>query len=120
MYSNCSPQHLGPCWSPLSNLPWYESLLIARVHSVISVVALPSTGLLCYAGYVCNYYLKVLEYFLGLPAVLRDKKWFLVKRRESVRTSSPDTRHKKPAAANRRRLGAGYPGSDVANAERLS
>ena len=108
MYCAANLQHLGPRWEPLSNLTWFESLLIARVHPVISVVTLTSTGLLCFAGHVCNYYLKVLEWFQGLPAVLRDKKWFLVKRRKSVNASSTsETRHKRPTTANRQRLEAG-------------
>ncbi len=78
MYCVDNLQHLGLRHPALSNLTWYESLLIARVHLVISVVTLTATGLLCYAGHVCNYYTKVLEWFRGLPAVLRDKKWFLV------------------------------------------
>ena len=107
MYCEENLQHLGPRHEALSNLTWYESLLIARVHPVISVVTLLSTGMLCYAGHVCNYYLKVLEWFKGLPAVLRDKKWFLVKRRRSIHACGSDTRHKKPTTANRLRLEAG-------------
>ena len=74
MFSEENGQHLGPRREALSNLTWYESLLIARVHPVISVVTLTATGMLCYAGHVCNYYVKVLEWLRGLPAVLRDKK----------------------------------------------
>jgi len=108
MYAAENLQHLGPRYTSLSNLTWYESLLIARVHPVISVVTLTSTGLLCYAGHVCNYSLKVFEWFKGLPAVLRDKKWFLVKRRKSVHSrGDADTRHEKPTTANRQRLEAG-------------
>ena len=106
MFSAENGQHLGPRHEALSNLTWYESLLIARVHPVISVVTLTATGMLCYAGHVCNYYVKVLEWFRGLPAVLRDKKWFLVKRRRSILATAPDTRRKKPTTANRRRLEA--------------
>ena len=80
MYCYENLQHLGQRHDALSNLTWYESLLIARVHSVISVVTLTATGLLCYAGHVCNYYVKVMEWIRGLPAVLRDKKWFLIKK----------------------------------------
>ena len=54
MYSAENRQHLGPRHPALSDLTWYESLLIARVHPVISVVTLTATGLLCYAGHVCN------------------------------------------------------------------
>ena len=108
MYCEANLQHLGRRSEALSNLTWFESLLIARVHPVISVVTLTSTGLLCFAGHVCNYYLKVLEWFQGLPAVLRDKKWFLVKRRRSVHASNTvATRHKRPTTANRQRLEAG-------------
>ena len=96
--------HLGPRYPALSQLTWYESLLIALVHPVISVVTLTATGLLCYAGHVCNYYVKVFEWFRGLPAVLRDKKWFLIKRRRSIQASTSDTRQKKPTTANRLRL----------------
>ena len=67
-------QHLGERHEPLSNLTWFEGLLIARVHPVISVVTLTATWLLCYAGHVCNYYVKVLEWFRELPAALRDRK----------------------------------------------
>ena len=52
MYSEGNLQHLGERHEPLSNLTWFESLLIARVHPVISVVTLTATGLLCYAGHV--------------------------------------------------------------------
>ncbi len=106
MYCYENLQHLGQRHDALSNLTWYESLLIARVHPVISVVTLTATGLLCYAGHVCNYYVKVLEWFSGLPAVLRDKKWFMIKRRKSIRASGADTRQRKPTTANRRRLEA--------------
>ena len=37
-------QHLGPRHPAISDLTWYESLLVARVHPVISVVTLLSTG----------------------------------------------------------------------------
>jgi len=107
MYSESNLQHLGPRHEALSNLTWYESLLIARVHPVMSVITLTATGLLCYAGHVCNYYVKVLEWFRGLPAVLRDKKWFLIKRRRSINACSEERRQKKPTTANRRRLEAG-------------
>ena len=83
-------------------------MLVARVHPVISVVTLTATGVLCFAGHVCNYYLKVLDWFRGLPAVLRHKKWFLVKRRRSIQSSKSDTRQKKPTTANRRRLEAAF------------
>ena len=78
-----------------------------KYYPVISVVTLTVTGLLCYAGHVCNYYQKVFEWFRELPAALRDKKWFLIKRRRSVQASPSDTRLKKPTTANRRRLEAG-------------
>ena len=107
MYCEANKQHLGPRYSPLSNLTWYETMLIARVHPVVSVITLLSTGLLCYAGHVCNYYLKVFEWFRGLPAVLRDKKWFLVKRRRSIQSTQAEMRQKKPTTANRQRLMAG-------------
>jgi hypothetical protein len=107
MYSEWNLQHLGPRHEALSNLTWYESLLIARVHPVMSVITLTATGLLCYAGHVCNYYVKVLDWFRGLPAVLRDKKWFLIKRRRSINACAGERRQKKPTTANRRRLVAG-------------
>jgi len=94
-------------YEPLSNLTWYESLLVARVHPVMSVITMTATGLLAYAGHVCNYYVKVMEWFQELPAVLRDKKWFLIKRRKSIRASAADTKQKKPTTANKRRLMAG-------------
>ena len=107
MYCEENLQHLGPRYPALSNLTWYESLLIARVHPVISVITLTATGLLCYAGHVCNYYVKVLDWFLGLPAVLKDKRWFFVKRRKSLRCSGEEQRQKKPTTANRVRLEEG-------------
>ena len=106
MYAQTNFQHLGPRSPAISSLTWYESLLIARVHPVISVVTLTATGLLCYAGHVCNYYVKTLEWFRGLPAILRDKKWFLIKRRRSINAGTSDTRQKKPTTANRQRLEA--------------
>ena len=106
MYSKENLQHLGERHPALSALTWYESLLIARVHPVVSVITMTATGLLCYAGHVCNYYVKVMEWMEGLPAVLRDKKWFLIKRRKSIRAGTTDTRQKKPTTANRYRLEA--------------
>ena len=106
MFSEANCQHLGPRYDALSNLTWYESLLIARVHPVVSVITLTATGQLCYAGHVCNYYMKVLEWFKGLPAILRDKKWFLIKRRRSIGATAGETTQKKPTTANRRRLEA--------------
>ena len=76
MFSEANSQHLRPRDDALSNLAWYESLLIARVHPVIAVVTLIATGLLCYAGHVCNYYVKALEWFEKLPTSLRDKSLF--------------------------------------------
>ena len=52
-------QHLGEPHPAISRLTWYESLLVARVHPVISVVTLLATGSLCFAGHVCIYYVKV-------------------------------------------------------------
>ena len=40
------------------------------------MITLTAAGLLAYAVHVCNYYVKNLEWFKGLPAVLRDKKGF--------------------------------------------
>ena len=108
MFSWGNLQHLGPRHEALSNLTWYESLLVARVHPVVSVITLTATGLLCYAGHVCNYYVKVMEWFDELPGVLRDKASFLIKRRKSISATSADTRQKKPTTANRRRLEAGF------------
>ena len=104
MFSQENQQHLGPRHEALSRLTWYESLLIARVHPVISVVTLTATGLLCYAGHVTNYYMKTLEWFTELPQILRDKQWFLIKRRRSVHASEGEARQKKPTTANRNRL----------------
>jgi hypothetical protein len=72
----------------------------------MSVITLTATGLLCYAGHVCNYYVKVMEWIKDLPAVLRDKKWFLIKRRRSITACATDSQHKKPTTANRYRLEA--------------
>ena len=107
MYSEANGQHLGPRYDALSALTWYETLLIARVHPVMSVVTMAATGLLCYAGHVCNYYVKTLEWFRGLPAILKDRRWFLIKRRKSIRAPTGDTRQKKPTTANRTRLEKG-------------
>ena len=42
---------------------------------------------------------------LSLPNILQDKKYFLVKRRKSIRANDTShTRHKKPTTANRQRL----------------
>lgn len=61
MYAEADLQHLGTRSPAISSLTWYESLLIARVHPVISVFTLTATRLRCYAGHVRNYYLKDLE-----------------------------------------------------------
>ena len=50
--------------------------------------------------------MKVLDWLRGLPAALRDKKWFLAKRRRSIQSGAADVRQKKPTTANRRRLEA--------------
>ena len=73
---------------------------------MMSVITLTATGLLCYAGHVCNYYQKTMDWIRSLPAVLRDNKWFLIKRRHSIKTGHTDTRQKKPTTANRYRLQA--------------
>ena len=52
MFCSGNKQHLGEAHQALTALTWYESLLIARVHPVISVVTLTATGQLCYAGHV--------------------------------------------------------------------
>ena len=101
-------QHLGPRDPAISNLTWYESLLVARVHPVISVVTLLATGQLCFAGHVCNYFVKCFDWLRELPNLLRDKKWFLVKRRKSLRAPAQSTRQKKPTTANRERLVAAF------------
>ena len=112
MFSVQNEQHLGLKHDALSSLTWYESLLIARVHPVVSAITLTATGLLSYAGHVCNYYVKVMEWIHEFPAVLRDKKWFMVKRRRSIHASNgPSTghgAHKKPTTANRLRLEAAF------------
>ena len=107
MYSKENLQHLGERHPALSALTWYEALLIARVHPVMSVITMTATGLLCYAGHVCNYYQKVMEWVTSLPAVLRDKKWFFIKRRKSLSVAASGIRQKKPTTANRHRLEAG-------------
>ena len=105
MFSEANLQHLGPRHAEISSLTWYESLLIARVHPVVSVITLMATGVLCYAGHVCNYYVKVLEWFRELPALLRNKKWSLVKRRKSIYAWGCGLGgQKKPTTANRVRL----------------
>ena len=105
MYCRDNLQHLGDTHVALSNLTWYESLLIARVHPVVSMITMTATGMLSFAGHVINYFVKTSEWINELPARLRDKKWFLVKRGKSVRASGPDhIAHKKPTTANRQRL----------------
>ena len=99
-------QHLGPRHPAISNLTWYETLLVARVHPVISIVTLLATGQLCFAGHVCNYHVKVFRWFQELPNLLRDKNWFLIKRRRSLQAPTSRTRQKKPTTANRARLEA--------------
>ena len=108
MYCEANLQHLGDTPPAISRLTWYESLLVARVHPVISVVTLLATGMLCFAGHVCNYYVKVFEWFRELPALLTNKKWFLVRRRRSLRAPAGRTRLKKPTTANRERLEAAF------------
>ena len=39
---------------------------------------------------------------------MRDKKWFLVKRRKSINATKSDVRQKKPITANRRRFEAAF------------
>ena len=63
----------GPRHPAICNLTWYETLLLARVHPVISVVTLLLTGQLCYDGHVCNYFVKVFWWLRELPNLLRDK-----------------------------------------------
>ena len=92
MFSQANWQHLGPRHTALSSLTWYESQLIARVHAVMSVLTLTATGMLCFAGHVCNYYQKVMEWVQSLPAILGDKQFFVVKRRKSLR--QPVVSHK--------------------------
>ena len=50
--------------------------------------------------------MKILEWITELPAVLRDKNWFLIKRRRSIGRTQGETAQKKPTTANRRRLEA--------------
>ena len=99
-------QHLGPRHPAISNLTWYETLLVARVHPVISVVTLLATGQLCFAGHVCNYFVKTFQWFRELPNLLLGKNWFMVKRRRSLRRPMSRTHQKKPTTANRSRLEA--------------
>ena len=49
------------------------------------------------------------KWFEDLPNILRDKKWFLVKRRKSLQPSTSRTRRqKKPTTASRGRLEAAF------------
>ena len=84
MFCKGNKQHLGPRYAAISCLTWFESLLVARVHPVISVVTLTATGLLCYAGHVCNYFQKNFEWICDFPARITNHKWFMIKRRRSV------------------------------------
>ena len=108
MFSKANRQHLGDRHPAMSNLTWYESLLVARVHPVISVVTLTSTGLLCYAGHVCNYFQKSFEWFSELPSRIGNHSWFMIKRRRSINATASDTSQKKPTTANRHRLEAAF------------
>ena len=110
MFSADNQQHLGCRRAPLSALTWYESLLLARVHPVVSVMTLTATGLLCYAGHVTNYFVNTMEWFKGLPAKIQDdKRWFLIKRRCSVGPqAASSTVRKKPTTANYARLTAAF------------
>ena len=108
MYSKESLQHLGERHELLSNLTWFEGLLIARVHPVISVVTLTATGQLCYAGHVCNYFQKSFEWFQELPARIGNRKLFNIKRRRSINSTPSDTTQKKPTTANQVRLRAAF------------
>ena len=76
MYSKDNLQHLGERHEPLSNLTWFEGLLIARVHPFISVVTLAATGLLCYAGHDCNYFQNSPEWYDEVPARVGNHKVF--------------------------------------------
>ena len=104
MFCSANWQHLGPRHPALSSLTWYEGQLIARVHAVMSVLTLTATGQLCFAGHVCNYFQKTLEWCHGLPGKLRNKEFFVVKRRKSLKPFPVHKRQKKPITANRKRL----------------
>ena len=106
MFCKDNWQHLGPRHPAISSSTWYESQLISRVHAVMSVLTLTATGMLCFAGHVCNYYQKTLEWVHSLPAVLRDKQFFVVKRRRSTRAPAVSRTQKKPITANLGRLKA--------------
>ena len=69
MFCRANWQHLGRRHNELSCLTWYESLLIARIHAVISVLTLTGSGQMCYAGHITNYFQKILEWHHGLPTV---------------------------------------------------
>ena len=101
-------QHLGVPHPALSSLTLYESQLIARVHAVMSVLTLTATGMLCFAGHVCNYYQKSMEWMTSLPAILNDKQFFVVKRRRSLRQPDVSRKQKKPITANYSRLKAAF------------
>jgi hypothetical protein len=96
---------LGRRHNELSCLTLYESLPIARIHAVISVLICTGSGQMCYAGHITNYYQKILEWHHGLPAVLAGKMFFLVKRRKSLRViAGTPGQQKKRTTANRSRL----------------
>ena len=99
-------QHLGERNAAISDLTYYESLLVARVHPCITITTMLATGLLCFARHVVNYRVKTFEWFQELPLVLRDKKWFLIKRRKSLYQQESRSRQRKPTTANRERLEA--------------
>ena len=103
MFSEQNGMHLGPRHAALTELTWYESLLIARVHPMVSVLTLAATGQLVYAAHVVNYHQKVLEWVSELPALLNDKGCFLIKRRKCMTNTPSVARQKKPMTANRQR-----------------
>ena len=104
MFSETNGMHLGPRHTALSELTWYEALLIGRVHPMVSVLTLAATGQLVYAAHVVNYQQKVLELVCELPAMLNDKGCLLIKRRKCLTQTPSEARQKKPITANRQRI----------------
>ena len=66
-------ERLGLRHPAICNLTCYETLPLARVRPVNSVVTLLLTAQLCFAGHVCNYFVKVFWWLRELPNLLRDK-----------------------------------------------
>jgi len=96
--------NFGPRRSASSNLAWYEPLLVARVHPVMSVIAPTATGLLCYVGRECNCYVKTVEWFRGVPGRAARREVVLHRRSCAPPMARARLDAPEPSAWPRRRL----------------